>query len=86
MGIVIVYFDATEENSRRWPNLIVKVRIYLLIGWLLISRGCLCVVKFHGGSHADVRVMKEYGVKESWTKLFVIPNEWQEFYSHDFIS
>ncbi|XP_059646515.1 F-box protein CPR1-like [Cornus florida] len=33
---------------------------------------CLCVVCNYGGVRADIWVMKEYGVKESWTKLFAI--------------
>ncbi|KAI8561474.1 hypothetical protein RHMOL_Rhmol04G0342700 [Rhododendron molle] len=37
--------------------------------------GCLCAVDIHRPeSHFDVWVMKKYGVRESWTKLFVVPN------------
>ncbi|CAN4120765.1 unnamed protein product [Withania somnifera] len=32
----------------------------------------LCIFCHHLRSHADVWVMKEYGVKESWTKMFSI--------------
>ncbi|KAM3356972.1 F-box/kelch-repeat protein like [Capsicum galapagoense] len=32
----------------------------------------LSMLCHHLGSHADVWVMKEYGVKESWTKMFII--------------
>ncbi|GAU24914.1 hypothetical protein TSUD_116400 [Trifolium subterraneum] len=39
----------------------------LRLGALGVLRGCLCMVFRH-----DVWVMKEYGSKESWTKLFAI--------------
>ncbi|XP_057486624.1 F-box/kelch-repeat protein At3g23880-like [Actinidia eriantha] len=35
-------------------------------------KGWLCVLCNYPGTHVDVWVMKEYGVRESWTKLFVI--------------
>ncbi|XP_057430752.1 F-box/kelch-repeat protein At3g23880-like [Lotus japonicus] len=34
---------------------------------------CLCVHSFDSGS-CDIWFMKEYGSKESWTKLFIVPN------------
>ncbi|KAE8724388.1 Inositol transporter 4 [Hibiscus syriacus] len=37
--------------------------------------GCLCVVANHGDARVDVWVMKEYGVKKSWTILFSISRE-----------
>lgn len=30
-------------------------------------------------SYADVWVIKEYGVKDSWTKLLIVPKVWGEF-------
>jgi F-box interacting protein len=45
--------------------------------WLTMSvfRDCLCVATGHDVSGMkDVWVMKEYGNKESWTKLFTISN------------
>lgn len=45
--------------------------------------GWLCVVD-HLKSRSDIWVMKEYGVKESWTKLFVVPNVPGEFFFHSF--
>ncbi|KAK2971891.1 hypothetical protein RJ640_013716 [Escallonia rubra] len=35
-------------------------------------RGCLCVVCNYHFLYADIWVMKVYGVKESWTKLFSV--------------
>ncbi|GMJ14543.1 CONSTITUTIVE EXPRESSER OF PR GENES 1, CONSTITUTIVE EXPRESSER OF PR GENES 30 [Hibiscus trionum] len=37
--------------------------------------GCLCVVANHGDARVDLWVMKEYGVKESWTILFSLARE-----------
>ncbi|KAH7856632.1 hypothetical protein Vadar_003727 [Vaccinium darrowii] len=37
-----------------------------------VLNGCLCILcSYH--DHGDVWVMKEYGTRESWTKLVVIP-------------
>ncbi|XP_058203815.1 F-box/kelch-repeat protein At3g23880-like [Rhododendron vialii] len=35
--------------------------------------GCLCLVCDYDGICAEVWVMKEYGIRESWTKLVVVP-------------
>ncbi|KAB2067220.1 hypothetical protein ERO13_A09G200800v2 [Gossypium hirsutum] len=35
--------------------------------------GCLCVLCSYGRLYAEVWVMKEYGKRESWTKLVTIP-------------
>ncbi|KAI8561454.1 hypothetical protein RHMOL_Rhmol04G0341000 [Rhododendron molle] len=85
MGAVIVYFAATVEKFEEvaspdceGANILVNSSD---VG-LGVLGGSLCVVK-HWASHADVWVMKEYGAKESWTKLFVVPNKSREFYSHD---
>ncbi|RZC76632.1 hypothetical protein C5167_000754 [Papaver somniferum] len=37
--------------------------------------GCLCIVCVVLGDRGDVWVMKDYGVRESWTKEFTVP--WQ---------
>ncbi|CAN0890534.1 F-box protein CPR1 [Linum grandiflorum] len=37
-------------------------------------RGCLCAFENHLGKIVHVWMMKEYGVKGSWTKLFSVPN------------
>ncbi|GLU20565.1 hypothetical protein SLE2022_367560 [Rubroshorea leprosula] len=34
-----------------------------------VLEGCLCVIADYVDSHVDLWVMREYGVKESWTKL-----------------
>ncbi|KAI8561480.1 hypothetical protein RHMOL_Rhmol04G0343300 [Rhododendron molle] len=74
----IVCFDATEEKFKElpMPNC-VDVNSCIDLG---VLGGWLCVVDHSWGSHSDVLVMKKYGVKESWTKLFVLPSEPGEFY------
>ncbi|KAH7845776.1 hypothetical protein Vadar_005888 [Vaccinium darrowii] len=42
----------------------------LLLG---VLNGCLCVLCNYLEVCFDVWVMKEYGIRDSWTKLFVIP-------------
>ncbi|KAF7145497.1 hypothetical protein RHSIM_Rhsim04G0210300 [Rhododendron simsii] len=89
MGAVIVYFDATEEKFKEVPSPDCEGANILVsscgVG-LGVLGGSLCVVKrhyeSHASHHADVWVMKEYGVKESWSKLFVVPIESGEFYSY----
>ncbi|XWS13583.1 hypothetical protein CRYUN_Cryun36dG0049300 [Craigia yunnanensis] len=38
-----------------------------------ILEGCLCVLCNYGRLYADIWVMREYGKRESWTKLFTVP-------------
>ncbi|XP_058213027.1 F-box protein CPR1-like isoform X4 [Rhododendron vialii] len=67
----IVCFDVMEEKLKEVPKPICEVNNFVSLGAL---GGWLCVVDNRLESHSDVWVMKEYGVKESWTKLFVVPN------------
>lgn len=39
---------------------------------LAILRDCLCILA-HSGTFSDVWLMKDYGNRESWTKLFRVP-------------
>lgn len=39
-----------------------------------VLRGCLSISHFGECDHVDIWVMNEYGIKESWTKDFVIEN------------
>ncbi|CDP18829.1 unnamed protein product [Coffea canephora] len=36
-------------------------------------RGCLSLFVYSGGNQVDVWLMKEYGVRESWSKVVVAP-------------
>ncbi|XP_058181104.1 F-box protein CPR1-like [Rhododendron vialii] len=69
----IVCFDVMEEKFKDVPTPIYEVESNLFkVG---VLDGCLCAVDIRRPkSHFDVWMMKEYGVKESWTKLFVVPN------------
>ncbi|XP_058213029.1 F-box/kelch-repeat protein At3g06240-like isoform X2 [Rhododendron vialii] len=80
MYLHIVCFDVTEEKFKEVPKPIDEIEDDRFI--LGVLGGWLCVVHQSWGSHSDVWVMKEYDVKESWTKLFVVPNvAGGEFYS-----
>jgi F-box interacting protein len=66
---VIVSFDLKNESYQKLPqpNLDNK-------NWTLgVSRECLCIF-VSSIMFLDVWVMKEYGNKESWTKLYHVPN------------
>ncbi|KAE9450673.1 hypothetical protein C3L33_17424, partial [Rhododendron williamsianum] len=69
---VIVYFDLVEEKFKEVPPPSL---------WnddddemnLVVLRGFLCVYCDIGVRQIEVYAMKEYGKKESWARLFVIP-------------
>ncbi|CAK8560452.1 unnamed protein product [Lathyrus sativus] len=67
----IVSFDLGTESCQR-----ICPPGGLEMQWLrlCVLKDCLCVV-----SRDDVWVMKEYGVKESWTKLFELSNSLVQF-------
>ncbi|GMI70363.1 F-Box Protein92 [Hibiscus trionum] len=46
--------------------------------------GCLFIINFEASTQFDIWVMKEYGVKESWTKQFVINNLIPKGFGSDF--
>lgn len=84
---MIVYFDATEEEFKEVLNPNYESMNDLVVddlAGLAVLGGLLCVVMSKRESPTDVWVMKEYGVKESWTKLFVIPDELGDLYLPDF--
>ncbi|CAI9117894.1 OLC1v1019383C1 [Oldenlandia corymbosa var. corymbosa] len=41
---------------------------------LEVLNGCLAVCCYSRTSHVDLWIMKEHGVKESWTKVLLVPN------------
>lgn len=66
----IVCFDFVEETYGEVPQPIYGDKSWL---WSLGElEGSLCLLTDSSKNRADVWVMKEYGVKESWTKLFTI--------------
>ncbi|TYI23689.1 hypothetical protein ES332_A06G182300v1 [Gossypium tomentosum] len=69
----IVALDLATESFREVPQPECERMIYQLnVG---VLGGCLCVVANHGDARVDLWVMKEYGVKESWTILFSLASE-----------
>ncbi|KAI8561477.1 hypothetical protein RHMOL_Rhmol04G0343000 [Rhododendron molle] len=69
---LIVCFDVMEEKFKEVPTSTHDVESYFFK--VDVLDGCLCAVDSRLEGHINVWVMKEYGVKESWTKLFVVPN------------
>ncbi|CAI9117928.1 OLC1v1019420C1 [Oldenlandia corymbosa var. corymbosa] len=39
----------------------------------VMQGGCLAVCCYSCDGHADLRIMKEYGVQEPWTKAVLVP-------------
>ncbi|KAF7146087.1 hypothetical protein RHSIM_Rhsim04G0210700 [Rhododendron simsii] len=68
----IACFDVMEEKFKEVPTPMYEVESnFFKVG---VMDGCLCAVDSRLESHLNVWVMKEYGVEESWTKLFVVSN------------
>ncbi|KAK9697291.1 hypothetical protein RND81_08G027800 [Saponaria officinalis] len=72
----ILSFDICNEKWGRVPVLDeFVIKSYILeIG---VLDGCLCALISREINHHNLELwmMKEYGVKESWTKMFKVPNE-----------
>ncbi|OMO85439.1 hypothetical protein COLO4_21618 [Corchorus olitorius] len=70
---VIVYFDLKTEEFKEveLPEWAVTPEIEFDVG---VLGGCLCMSLHPQGSSTSIEVwaMKEYGIAESWTKLFVV--------------
>ncbi|KAK8575477.1 hypothetical protein V6N12_063149 [Hibiscus sabdariffa] len=70
---LIFALDLAAESFNEVPQPEYKDDIFQLnIG---VLGGCLCVVANHRDARVDLWVMKEYGVKESWTVLFSLARE-----------
>ena len=69
---VIVALDLGSENCREVPQPEYKYkRFQLNVG---VLGGCLCAIA-KCDVLVDLWVMKEYGVKESWTRLFSVASD-----------
>ncbi|KAH7574818.1 hypothetical protein ACOSP7_005906 [Xanthoceras sorbifolium] len=70
----ILYFDASQEclGEMSWPET-TGMGTGLVIESLQQLRGWLGVHMSEMWSHHELWIMKEYGVKESWTRLLRIP-------------
>ncbi|KAK9268108.1 hypothetical protein L1049_010548 [Liquidambar formosana] len=67
---LIVAFDIALEDYREvlQPEYLDE-NFQMSLG---VLGGCLCVICNYHGVRVDIWVMKEYGVKESWNKLFSV--------------
>ncbi|KAK9697286.1 hypothetical protein RND81_08G027300 [Saponaria officinalis] len=71
----ILSFHICDEKWGEIPVLDeLAIKSYIIE--LGVLNGCLCMSTSRGISYPnlDLWIMKEYGVKESWTKLFKVPN------------
>jgi hypothetical protein len=67
---IVVALDLGVEDYREVLQPEYKDKnFYIDLG---VLRGCLCFLANFLGERVDVWMMKEYGVKESWTKLFSV--------------
>ncbi|KAK9287332.1 hypothetical protein L1049_015747 [Liquidambar formosana] len=73
--ICICSFDVEDERIRQIPPPAHFDFDYAgKVGWINVGvlGGCLCLCYVFDGVSFEVWVMKDYGVKESWSKKFVI--------------
>lgn len=67
---MIVALDLGVEDCREVPQPeLMDENFNMDIG---VLGGCLCLLANFRGRRVDVWVMKDYGIKESWTKLFSV--------------
>ncbi|KAG5551606.1 hypothetical protein RHGRI_009875 [Rhododendron griersonianum] len=65
-------FDFTSEQFRAVPGpsrFCGSQKEYMRLG---VLQGCLSICDFSDGDHVDIWLMKDYGVKQSWSKDFYI--------------
>ncbi|KAK9288719.1 hypothetical protein L1049_017182 [Liquidambar formosana] len=70
-SLIVVSFDLAEEVFDEVPQPDYGIGNYKLFVGVL--KDCLCMICDRGGNCVDVWMMKEYGVKESWSKLVSMP-------------
>lgn len=70
---VIIYLDLVNEKFKEVPLPDCLLKDNSKRFELGVLRGCLCIsYKCDIDSYFEIWSMREYGVKESWTKLFVL--------------
>ncbi|XP_026427870.1 F-box/kelch-repeat protein At3g06240-like [Papaver somniferum] len=75
---VVVCLDMGDQIFKAIPlpneTLVNKnhIRKFMTVG---VLEGCLCVVASVTNLHSEVWVMQDYGVRESWTKRYMINDE-----------
>ncbi|XWS18124.1 hypothetical protein CRYUN_Cryun32bG0015000 [Craigia yunnanensis] len=76
---VVKIMQHGSENYREVPQPEYKdKRFQLNVG---VLGGCLCTIANYGDVRVDLWVMKEYGVKESWTRLFSVASDEEWWFS-----
>ncbi|XP_026416313.1 F-box/kelch-repeat protein At3g23880-like [Papaver somniferum] len=68
---VLLSFDLGDETIREVPGPLFNNNSYRK--YVDVLGGCLCITCIIPRDRGDVWVMKEYGVTESWSKVFTIP-------------
>ncbi|KAL2896571.1 hypothetical protein RDABS01_038355 [Bienertia sinuspersici] len=76
---VIVAFDLGEEKFGEVPPPSLVEDSEFVFSHLLMLKGCLCMFASSSDYKTDIWLMKEYGVKESWTKFKIIDTDKSEF-------
>jgi F-box interacting protein len=66
----IVSLDLEKEYYRDLP---LPDYVSVLSKSLWVLRDCLCILSFHTDAYSEIWLMKEFGNKNSWTKLFRVP-------------
>ncbi|KAK9741604.1 hypothetical protein RND81_03G116700 [Saponaria officinalis] len=75
---VIVGFDLTEEKFHELPAPSFIDGHNFVLNRLVVLGGCLTIFPLRPKIETDIWMMKEYGVKESWTKFLIVDDEVSE--------
>lgn len=67
---LILAFDLKSDRFYQVPTPFANVGHGRVLSGLLVLNGCLSLLCQYGQQDWDLRVMKEYRVKDSWTTLF----------------
>ncbi|KAK9741601.1 hypothetical protein RND81_03G116500 [Saponaria officinalis] len=76
---VIVSFDLTEEKFYEVPAPSSFGGDHFVLKRLVVLGGCLSIFPYRPEKETDIWMMKEYGVKESWTKFSIVDDKVSEF-------
>ncbi|KAK6267663.1 hypothetical protein QUC31_011823 [Theobroma cacao] len=71
MQVELVSFDVSTEAFKLFPLPDFALREIWPM-WIDVYKNSHCVVKPGEGAFYEIRVMEEYGVQESWTRLHAI--------------
>lgn len=75
-GIIVSLDISTEKFEEMQLPREVKVNKYCRACTTAgVLEGCLCLLVMYDEVGVETWVMQDYGVRESWTKLYVITNE-----------